>query len=160
MANKCINCNNCGHTGWSKPKGSILITLVLALFFILPAIIYEIWRRLGLGICENCGGSNVIPSNTCATRRPTDVGSMIILLVLGVVGAFIVVLMYGFINSAINGHPTSAKTTKELEDQCVAQGLKHYQKIGQYPTLPNGVETSTHVLKGCRDSVDGKFKAP
>lgn len=160
MANKCINCNNCGHTGWSKPKGSILITLVLALFFILPAIAYEIWRRIGLGVCENCGSPHVTPSNTCATQKPADVGSMIILLALGVAGAFIVVLAYGFIDGAINGYPAGAKTTKDLEDQCVAQGLKHYQKVGQYPTLSNGEETSTHVLRGCRDSIDGKFKAP
>ncbi|WP_180052602.1 MULTISPECIES: Pmp3 family protein [unclassified Acinetobacter] len=160
MANNCINCKNCGHTGWSKPRGSILITLVLALFFILPAIAYEVWRRLGLGVCENCGGSNVAPSSTCTTQRPTDIGSMIILLILGVAGAFIVVLAYSFIDGAINGYPTGAKTTKDLEDQCVAQGLKYYQKVGQYPTLSNGEETSTHVLRGCRDSIDGKFKAP
>lgn len=160
MANNCINCKNCGHTGWSKPKGSILITLALALFFILPAIAYEVWRRLGLGVCENCGSASVVPSSACTTQRQQDIGSLIVILALGVAGAFVLVLAYAVISNLINGGYASSKNQKDLEDECMTQGLKYYQEIGQYPTLANGAETSTQVLIECKNSKDGKFKAP
>ena len=160
MANNCVDCNNCGHIGWSKPKGSFFFTIVLALFFILPAIIYEIWRRVGLGVCENCSSSAVKPSNVCRTQRKTDIGSIITILVLGIAGAFIVVLLYGFIDGVVNGSHVNAQTNKNIQDQCLAKGLKHYQEIGQYPTLPNGVETSTYVLNECKNTLDGKYKTP
>ena len=58
-----IYCNNCKQCGESKLKGSTGITVILILFYIIPGIIYMIWRRSGLGICKFCGSSNVIPAN-------------------------------------------------------------------------------------------------
>ncbi|MBI1453648.1 MULTISPECIES: YqaE/Pmp3 family membrane protein [Acinetobacter] len=160
MANKCISCNNCGHTGWSKNRGNFLITIVLAIFFFIPAVIYEIWRRTGLGVCENCGSDLVQPSNSCTSNRPSDAGDFIVLGVLGFIGSIVVVVIYAFFNTLINGGPSTQKTTKDYELICMTQGLKHYQQQGQYPMLPNGVETSTHVMGVCKKSKDGKFKAP
>lgn len=156
MANKCISCNNCGHTGWSKNRGNFLITIILAIFFFVPAIIYEIWRRNGLGVCANCGSNMVVPSNSCSTQKPSDVGDLMVLGVLGVIGCVVLVSIYAL----INGGPSKEKSTKDYEIECMAQGLKHYQKKGQYPVLPNGVETATQVLNDCKNSTDGKFKAP
>jgi hypothetical protein len=160
MANKCISCNNCGHTGWSENRGNFLITIVLAIFFVVPAIIYEIWRRTGLGVCESCGSDLVVPSNSCATNKPSDVGDLIVLGVLGIVGGIVVVAIYAFFNTLINGGPSSQKTTRDYELECMTQGLKYYQQQGQYPMLPDGVETSTYVMSVCQKSKDGKFKAP
>lgn len=160
MANKCISCNNCGHTGWSKPKGNLLITIVLAFFFLVPAIIYEIWRRSGLGVCENCSSDLVKPANSCTGNKPSDVGDLIVLFVLGVMGCVIVVFLYAFADGLINGRHMGTKSTKDFEDECMVHGLKHYQDLGQYPTLPNGIETSTKVMNNCKNSKDGEFKAP
>lgn len=156
MTNKCISCNNCGHTGWSKNRGSFLITIVLMFFFFIPGIIYEIWRRSGLGVCENCSSNLVKPSNSCTGSKPSDIGSLVFLFALGIMGCVVVVSLYAL----TNGGYISTKSTKDLENECMVQGLKYYQEIGQYPTLPSGIETSTRVLKDCKDSRDGKYKAP
>lgn len=156
MANKCVSCNNCSHTGWSKNRGNFLITIVLMFFFFIPGVIYEIWRRSGLGVCENCGSNLVKPSNSCLGSKPSDTGSLVLLFALGVVGCVVVVSLYALTNGGYVG----TKSTKDFEDECMAHGLKHYQDLGQYPTLPSGIETSTQVLNDCKNSKDGKYKAP
>lgn len=156
VAKNCISCNNCGHTGWSKNRGNFIITLVLAIFFFVPAIIYEIWRRTGLGVCANCGSNMVIPSNSCSTKKPPEVGDILGLSILGVIGCIVVVALY----AVINGGPSTEKNIRHYEVECMSEGMKHYQKIGQYPMLPNGTETSTQVLNLCKNSADGNFIAP
>lgn len=160
MANKCISCNNCGHTGWSKNRGNFLITIILMFFFFIPGVIYEIWRRLGLGVCESCNSDLVKPSNSCVGSKPSDIGSLVLLFALGVIGCVVVVFLYAFADGLINGRHVSVKNPKDLENECMVHGLKHYQDLGQYPTLPNGVETSTKVLNDCKNSKDGEYKAP
>jgi hypothetical protein len=63
MAQKLI-CSACGHIGSSKTavKGSILIEIVLWLCFIIPGIIYSLWRSSSrYKTCPKCGGTNLIP---------------------------------------------------------------------------------------------------
>jgi hypothetical protein len=63
MAQKLI-CSACGHIGSSKTavKGSILIEIVLWLCFIIPGIIYSLWRSSSRHkTCPKCGGTNLIP---------------------------------------------------------------------------------------------------
>lgn len=166
MANKCVSCNNCGHIGWSKPKGSIVITIVLALFFILPAIIYEIWRRSGLGVCENCGSSLIKPSNACANDKPSDIGSLILLFVLGVVGCILVLVIYALSDGAINAYknrnaPKLQLSEKDLEGSCLRSGMAYYQKEGEYPILSDGKTLAIDKIQiDCKNSKDGKYKAP
>ena len=155
MANKCVSCNNCSYTGWSKNRGNFLITIVLMFFFFIPGVIYEIWRRSGLGVCENCGSNLVKPSNSCPGSKPSDIGSLVLLFALGIIGCVVIVSLYAL----TNGKYVNTKSTKDLENECMVHGLKYYQDLGQYPTLPNGVETSTQVLSDCKNSKDGKFKA-
>lgn len=59
MSGQPVECNNCGSVSVSVPKGSIWVTVALALFFIFPAIVYEVWRRTGLGACGVCGSQAV-----------------------------------------------------------------------------------------------------
>lgn len=157
---RCVSCNNCGHIGWSKPKGSVWITLVLAFFFIVPAIIYEIWRRSGNGVCETCDSSLIKPSTACQTHKPSDMGGLLLLFGIGVLGSCVVVAAFAIGNNLINGGYSSSTTPKALADECMARGLKHYQDLDQYPILANGEETLTHVLNVCKGSRDGEFKAP
>lgn len=153
MANKCVSCNNCGHVGWSKNRGNFLITIVLAFFFLIPAVIYEIWRRSGLGVCESCSNDSVKPSNQCTTEKPSDLGFLILPTLIGLIGAIAVVGIYAL----INGGPNTDKTIKDFEDACTAQGMKYYQDRSEYPMLPNGEETSTKVLNDCKGNTTGKY---
>lgn len=60
MAGVQVYCRNCHKCGVSKPQGTVWITLILLLFYIIPGIIYEIWRNSGMGVCGACGNSNII----------------------------------------------------------------------------------------------------
>ena len=60
-------CSNCGYMGLSKTltKGSFLIEVILWLFFIIPGLIYSIWRISSRqGVCPSCQYPNMIPENT------------------------------------------------------------------------------------------------
>ena len=56
-------CSQCGTVGKAKLKtpGSFLLELILWLFFIIPGVIYSLWR-LGARetVCRSCGG-HLIP---------------------------------------------------------------------------------------------------
>lgn len=65
-------CKTCGHVGETTihTKGSIGIELVLWLFFIIPGLIYSIWRHSTRGpACASCGGSDLIPANSPMGRK-------------------------------------------------------------------------------------------
>lgn len=68
MAGQFVKCNQCGHVGTSQLKGSTLITVILIICYIIPGVIYMVWRRGGLGICASCGSDNVI-LNTVAQAQ-------------------------------------------------------------------------------------------
>ena len=60
-------CMNCGHEDSisSKMRGSDGIELVLWLCYIVPGIIYSIWRRgKKETTCKICGSTNLIPSSS------------------------------------------------------------------------------------------------
>lgn len=61
MAGQTCKCNNCGSVGVSLLKGSTWITVILIFFYIIPGIIYMIWRRSGLGACGVCKSVNLKP---------------------------------------------------------------------------------------------------
>lgn len=161
MANNCVSCRNCGHQGWSKPKGSIWITLVLAFFFLIPAIIYEIWRRSGLGVCENCGSDQIKPSQACATSKPSSASDLLVLFAIGCVGCVVVVFAYGLIYSLTNPNASeSYKWTHEYEGECMVGGVEYYQSIKQHPVTDKGELVLDLVQEQCKNSKDGKYKAP
>jgi hypothetical protein len=62
MAQKmCLQCGSIGDTKRSM-KGSVLTELFLWLFFLLPGLIYSIWRHSTVAqVCSKCESSNVIP---------------------------------------------------------------------------------------------------
>lgn len=169
MANKCISCNNCGHTGWSKNRGNFLITIVLLIFFFVPGVIYEIWRRTGLGVCENCGSDLVVPSNQCQQRdKRFQLDGMGIIVGVVVIGGglylltllllVVVAVTKSFIET---GNILPPKSPEKLYELCFADGLKHYQSINQYPLLQDGkTMTMDKIELDCKGSKDGNYKAP
>lgn len=65
-------CPNCGTQGWPKRKtqGSFLVELLLWLFFIIPGLIYSIWRLTTRSkVCPQCGAPNMIPLNSPAALQ-------------------------------------------------------------------------------------------
>lgn len=57
-------CQSCGAQGEPKKftPGSIAIEIVLWLFFIIPGLIYSIWRLTArYSGCSSCGSKNIIP---------------------------------------------------------------------------------------------------
>lgn len=166
MANKCISCNNCGHIGWSRNRGNFLITIVLLIFFFIPGVVYEIWRRSGLGVCDNCSSGLVLPSSACQQKNKhfqLDVFGILVAVV-GIVGAsmiaiFTIMFIYVSVDRFIEtGKWTKAKTPDELFEQCYKNGLKHYQSNGQYPVLADGKTlTMDKIQIDCKGSTDGKY---
>ena len=56
----CVDCMNQGKPKMHT-KGSIIIELLLWLF-IIPGLIYSIWRQTSkVKVCRSCGGANLIP---------------------------------------------------------------------------------------------------
>jgi uncharacterized membrane protein YqaE (UPF0057 family) len=61
---KPVVCSACGHVGGgnTKVKGNIFIEIVLWLCFIVPGLIYSIWRSSSrYKACPSCGSTNLIP---------------------------------------------------------------------------------------------------
>lgn len=58
------HCLSCGHEGPTKKptKGSFFIELILWLCFLVPGLIYSIWRlNTRHEVCINCGGTSLVP---------------------------------------------------------------------------------------------------
>lgn len=61
-------CTACGYMGKAKniTKGNILVELILWCIFLIPGLIYSIWRLSSRhkGGCPKCGNETMIPTNT------------------------------------------------------------------------------------------------
>lgn len=57
-------CKNCGHTGktQSKTPGNLAVEIILWLCFLLPGLVYSIWRVSSKNaVCEKCGSKELVP---------------------------------------------------------------------------------------------------
>jgi hypothetical protein len=64
-------CPNCGTVGPAKTrvKGSFAIELLLWLCFLVPGVIYSIWRLTTKeAVCPSCGAPNMIPADSPKAR--------------------------------------------------------------------------------------------
>ena len=65
--NKLFFCLSCHHAGSAKTenKGHILIEIILWFAFLVPGLLYSIWRRTNQKEqCKSCNSMEVIPSNS------------------------------------------------------------------------------------------------
>lgn len=65
-------CKNCGYTGFpiTHVKGSCCIEIALWLTFLLPGVIYTVWRLSSKEkICPSCKKATMIPINTPIGRK-------------------------------------------------------------------------------------------
>lgn len=62
-----VVCKECGYQGSSKRKvkGSLLMEIILWCLFIIPGLIYSIWRFTSAhSVCASCGKDSIIPENS------------------------------------------------------------------------------------------------
>jgi hypothetical protein len=67
FSSKKFVCTQCGYVGVSKSKhkGGCGVEVLLWLFFIIPGIIYSIWRASSKQqVCPMCEGSTLIPTDS------------------------------------------------------------------------------------------------
>lgn len=65
-------CTQCGTVGYGKTltKGSIIIELILWLCFLVPGLIYSIWRMTSrVTVCKVCEAQSLIPSDSPAGKK-------------------------------------------------------------------------------------------
>jgi hypothetical protein len=68
---QCI-CTSCGYVGntISETRGSLLIEIILWLFFIIPGLIYSIWRlTTRYEACPKCRNQNMIPVDSPVGKK-------------------------------------------------------------------------------------------
>lgn len=71
-------CASCGTRGEPKTitRGSILIEFILWCFFIVPGLIYSIWRLSSRGKgCPSCGNTGMIPVNSPIGKKIAEGGA-------------------------------------------------------------------------------------
>lgn len=66
-------CPACGSTfkhAKMVTRGNLLIEIILWLFFLLPGLIYSIWRMTTrYKVCPTCGSATIIPANSPVAQR-------------------------------------------------------------------------------------------
>lgn len=65
-------CPNCGYVGKpkKKTKGSFWIEVILWLMFIVPGILYSVWRISSREkVCPKCGNPHMIPLDSPRGRK-------------------------------------------------------------------------------------------
>jgi|LGOV01.1.fsa_nt_gb hypothetical protein len=65
-------CVNCGYQGKPKlyTKGSIFIEIIAWLMFLLPGVIYSLWRHASrYKGCPQCSAQNMVPSSSPVGRK-------------------------------------------------------------------------------------------
>ena len=65
-------CTQCGHVGWPTKvtKGHFLIEVLLWLCFLIPGIIYSVWRLTSRhDACPMCGNPHMIPKNSPMAKK-------------------------------------------------------------------------------------------
>ena len=65
-------CATCGHMGPTKShtRGTIVIEIILWLMFLIPGLIYSVWRlSTRRRVCAACGGATLVPPDTPTGKR-------------------------------------------------------------------------------------------
>ena len=65
-------CGNCEHVGTPKKftKGSFMIEIVLWCMFIIPGLIYSLWRVSSrVDACRKCNSTSLVPTDSPTGRR-------------------------------------------------------------------------------------------
>lgn len=72
MFEKKIICENCRTVGYPgrKVKGSIVIEVLLWLCFLIPGLLYSLWRHASAyKVCKACGSEELVPVDSPKGRK-------------------------------------------------------------------------------------------
>lgn len=65
----CMTCGTDGHTK-THTRGSILMEIFLWLLFLVPGLIYSLWRLTSKRkVCASCGSEHMVPPDSPAAVR-------------------------------------------------------------------------------------------
>lgn len=182
-------CTVCGTVGDTKRnmKGSILTELVLWLFFLLPGLIYSIWRHSTVAqVCRNCGSPAVIPLSspvaqqtlagrgttaaqvqTQNTPRATSTNKLLVGVVAGIV--FLVLIVWASTSTPTTNttHLDSPSNTAQgktlpVADQGYVRATIGYLSSAnaagtQLATIWAGASNGTSSLDDCRTAARKAF---
>ena len=63
-------CQHCGNIDRGEAGGSLIITLLLLCFMIIPGLIYESWRTSeGQLICKKCHQKGLVPVHSLIAQK-------------------------------------------------------------------------------------------
>lgn len=65
-------CSRCGHVGEPSrhTKGHFLVEVILWLCFIIPGLIYSVWRVASkIDVCAKCGEQSLLPVDSPMARK-------------------------------------------------------------------------------------------
>lgn len=137
-------CEQCGTIGEPRTitKGSIALELVLWLFFLLPGLIYSLWRLCSRSNgCAACGATNLIPLNTprgqmlmkqlkqgrvnmpTIAQKPDTSSGILKTIAIG----FACVVGLGVIMANLASHSNSSPTTEKTTQSPPELPLIHYK---------------------------------
>jgi hypothetical protein len=69
-------CSHCGERGSprNRYRGSFIVTMILLLLFIVPGLLYELWRLCNpIKVCPACGMPHMIPLDSPRGRELADI---------------------------------------------------------------------------------------
>jgi Zn-finger nucleic acid-binding protein len=72
MSSKILVCTQCGYIGSPSRgiKGNGAIEIILWLCFIIPGLIYSVWRSYSRhSVCPKCKGVNLIPTDSPRAQK-------------------------------------------------------------------------------------------
>ena len=65
----CLDCGFVGKSKWQTP-GTLALEIVLWLFFVVPGVIYSLWRwRASHEECGACGKRHIVPTDSSAAQE-------------------------------------------------------------------------------------------
>ena len=65
----CLTCHSVGNPK-TETRGSILIEIVLWLCFLVPGLVYSLWRlTTRRKVCRQCGSAQLVPVTSPAARK-------------------------------------------------------------------------------------------
>jgi hypothetical protein len=68
----CTVCHTADHPK-TRTKGSFFIEIVLWICFIIPGVLYSLWRMTTRAkVCRSCGAEAIVPASSPAGRRIID----------------------------------------------------------------------------------------
>jgi hypothetical protein len=79
MASGPLYCKACGATGTgvTATPGSFFVELLLWLCFLIPGLIYSVWRLAGRKrVCRICGSDALIPADSPAARAALELSQL------------------------------------------------------------------------------------